>query len=208
MEIGFSKQLDDAIVEISKLPGIGKRTALRLALHILKMEARDVTLLTESITALKEKVCYCKECHNLSDTEICDICANPKRDKRIVCVVRDIRDVVAIENTNQYSGVYHVLGGVIAPMDGVGPQQLNLESLFQRVDAGGIGEVILALPATVDGDTTNFYIYRNIQGKVPCITTIARGIGIGEELEYTDEVTLGRSLLSRTSFENNYTKRS
>lgn len=208
MEIGFSKQLDDAIVEISKLPGIGKRTALRLALHILKMEKTDVNLLAESIVALKEKVCYCKECHNLSDTEVCDICGNPKRDKRIVCVVRDIRDVVAIENTNQYSGVYHVLGGVIAPMDGIGPQQLNLDSLFQRVEAGGIGEVILALPATVDGDTTNFYIYRNIHDKVPCITTIARGVGIGEELEYTDEITLGRSLLSRTEFEKSYTKRS
>lgn len=208
MEISFSKQLDDAIIEISKLPGIGKRTALRLALHILKMENRDVALLTGSITALKEKVCYCKECHNLSDTEVCEICANPKRDKKVVCVVRDIRDVVAIENTNQYSGVYHVLGGVIAPMDGIGPQQLNLDSLFQRVEAGGISEVILALPATVDGDTTNFYIYRNIQGKVPVITTIARGIGIGEELEYSDEITLGRSLLGRTEFEKSYSKRS
>ena len=207
MEIGFSKQLDDAIVEISKLPSIGKRSALRLALHILKMDPADVTLLTQSITALKEKVCYCKECHNLSDTEICEICANPKRNKQIVCVVRDIRDVVAIENTNQYNGVYHVLGGVIAPMDGIGPQQLNLESLFARIDEGNVGEVILALPATVDGDTTNFYIYRNIQGKVPVITTIARGIGIGDELEYTDEVTLGRSLLSRTEFDKSYIKR-
>ncbi|MBO4645895.1 MAG: recombination protein RecR [Bacteroidales bacterium] len=208
MEIGFSKQLDDAIVEISKLPGIGKRTALRLALHLLKTDSRDVAQLTSAITALKEKVCYCKECHNLSDTEICDICANPKRNKQIVCVVRDIRDVVAIESTNQYSGVYHVLGGVLAPMDGIGPQQLNLDSLFQRVDQGGLSEVILALPATVDGDTTNFYIYRNIQGKVPCITTIARGIGIGDELEYTDEVTLGRSILSRTEFEKSYVRRS
>lgn len=207
MEIGFSKQLDDAIVEISKLPSIGKRTALRLALHILKMDPAEVSLLTQSISALKEKVCYCKECHNLSDTEICEICANPKRNKQIVCVVRDIRDVVAIENTNQYNGVYHVLGGVIAPMDGIGPQQLNLESLFARVEEGNVGEIILALPATVDGDTTNFYIYRNIQGKVPVITTIARGIGIGDELEYTDEVTLGRSLLSRTEFDKSYIKR-
>ena len=136
-----------------------------------------------------------------------EICANPKRNKQIVCVVRDIRDVVAIENTNQYNGVYHVLGGVIAPMEGIGPQHLNLDSLFQRIEAGGVGEVILALPATVDGDTTNFYIYRNIQGKVPAITTIARGIGIGDELEYTDEVTLGRSLLSRTEFEKSYIRR-
>ncbi len=206
METGFSKQLDDAILEISKLPGIGKRTALRLALHILKMDGNEVALLAGAITALKEKVCYCKECHNLSDTEICDICGNPKRNKQIVCVVQDIRDVVAIENTHQYNGVYHVLGGIIAPMDGIGPKDLNLHSLFERVDHGGISEVILALPATVDGDTTNFYIYNNIRGKIPIVTTIARGIGIGEELEYTDEVTLGRSLLSRTDFEQSYLK--
>lgn len=207
MEIGFSKPLDDAVIEISKLPGIGKRTALRLALHILKMETQEVKTLADALTALKEKVCFCKECHNLSDTEVCDICANPKRNKQIICVVRDIRDVVAIENTNQYNGVYHVLGGVIAPMDGIGPQHLHLDSLFNRIAAGNVGEVILALPATVDGDTTNFYIYRNIQGKVPVITTIARGIGIGDELEYTDEVTLGRSLLSRTEFDKSYIKR-
>ena len=206
METGFSKQLDDAILEISKLPGIGKRTALRLALHILKMDGNEVALLAGAITALKEKVCYCKECHNLSDTEICDICGNPKRNKQIVCVVQDIRDVVAIENTHQYNGVYHVLGGIIAPMDGIGPKDLNLDSLFERVDHGGISEVILALPATVDGDTTNFYIDNHIRGKIPIVTTIARGIGIGEELEYTDEVTLGRSLLSRTDFEQSYLK--
>lgn len=207
METGFSKPLDDAVAEISKLPGIGKRTALRLALHILKMAPPEVNTLADALVALKEKVCYCKVCHNLSENEVCDICGNPKRDPHVVCVVRDIRDVVAIENTNQYRGVYHVLGGVIAPMDGVGPQQLNLDSLFQRVNAGDITEVILALPATVDGDTTNFYIYRNIQGKVPAITTIARGIGIGEELEYSDELTLGRSLLGRTDFEKSYAKR-
>ena len=204
MEIGFSKQLDEAIVEISKLPGIGKRTALRLALHILKMERGDVQLLSDAIIALKDKVCYCRECHNLSDTEVCEICANPKRNKQIVCVVRDIRDVVAIENTNQYNGVYHVLGGVIAPMEGIGPQHLNLDSLFQRIEAGGVGEVILALPATVEGDTTNFFIYKNIQDKVPTITTIARGIGVGEELEYADEATLGRSIMARTEFERAY----
>lgn len=208
MEIDFSKHLDNAILEISKLPGIGKRTALRLALHILKMENQEVRLLTDSITALKEKICYCKECFNISDTEICDICSNPKRNKRTVCVVRDIRDVVAIENTHQYNGVYHVLGGIIAPMEGIGPQQLNLLPLFDRVARGDLDEVILALPATVDGDTTNFYIYKNIHGKVPTISTIARGIGIGDELEYTDEVTLGRSILSRTDFEKNYVKRS
>ena len=171
------------------------------------METQEVKTLADALTALKEKVCFCKECHNLSDTEVCDICANPKRNKQIICVVRDIRDVVAIENTNQYNGVYHVLGGVIAPMDGIGPQHLHLDSLFNRIAAGNVGEVILALPATVDGDTTNFYIYRNIQGKVPVITTIARGIGIGDELEYTDEVTLGRSLLSRTEFDKSYIKR-
>lgn len=207
MEIEFSKYLDNAILEISKLPGLGKRTALRLALHILKMDTADVQLLTGSIAALKEKICYCKECFNISDTEICDICSNPKRNKQIICVVRDIRDVVAIENTHQFNGVYHVLGGVIAPMDGVGPQQLNLQPLFERVNRGNITEVILALPATVDGDTTNFYIYKNIREKVPTVSTIARGIGIGDELEYTDEVTLGRSILSRTDFEKNYLKR-
>lgn len=208
MEIGFSKHLETAINEIAKLPGIGKRTALRLALHILKMENYDVSMLTDAITGLKEKICYCRECHNLSDTDICDICANPKRNKQLICVVQDIRDVVAIENTNQYNGVYHVLGGVIAPMDGIGPQQLHLDNLFQRVENENVAEVILALPATVDGDTTNFYIYKHIRDHVPIITTIARGIGIGEELEYTDEVTLGRSILSRTDFEKNYLKRS
>lgn len=207
MEIGFSKQLETAINEIAKLPGIGKRTALRLALHILKMETHNVALLTESITALKEKICYCQKCHNISDTEICEICGNQKRNQLIICVVQDIRDVVAIENTNQFNGVYHVLGGVIAPMDGIGPQQLNLANLFDRVQNGNISEVILALPATVDCDTTNFYIYKNIQAHVPIVTTIARGIGIGEELEYTDEVTLGRSILTRTDFDKNYIKR-
>lgn len=206
MEIEFSKYLDNAILEISKLPGIGKRTALRLALYILKMERSDVQLLTNSISDLKDKVCYCKECFNISDTEICDICNNPKRNKQIICVVRDIRDVVAIENTHQYNGVYHVLGGIIAPMDGIGPQQLNLKELFERVAEENITEIILALPATVDGDTTNFYIYKNIHDKVPTISTIARGIGIGDELEYTDEVTLGRSILSRTDFEKSYLK--
>lgn len=207
MEIIFSKYLENAICEISKLPGIGQRTAMRLALHLLKARPADVNNLTLAITDLKEKVCYCKECFNISDTEVCGICSSSKRDKRTLCVVRDIRDVIAIENTHQYNGVYHVLGGIIAPMEGIGPQQLNLQQLFDRIEQNDIAEVILALPATVDGDTTNFYIYKKIQDKVATISTIARGIGIGEELEYTDEVTLGRSIISRTDFEKNYLKR-
>ena len=198
MEIGFSKQLDDAIVEISKLPGIGRRTALRLALHLLKTDPHEVALLTESITALKEKVCYCKECHNLSDTEVCDICSNPKRDKRLVCVVRDIRDVVAIENTNQYNGVYHVLGGVIAPMDGIGPEQLCIRELLARISAGGVKEVIMATNPTVEGEATAMYISRLIKPLGVKVTRLAYGIPVGGDLEYADEVTLKRALDGRS----------
>ena len=193
----YSKNLENAVNEISKLPGIGKRSALRLALHLIKQDEANVTLLTDRINRLKSDVVFCRQCHNISDHEICDICANPKRDGGIICVVQDIRDVIAIENTHQYQGVYHVLGGVISPMDGIGIQQLTIKELFDRVEAGGIKEIILALPATVEGDTTNFFIYKNIQDKVPTITTIARGIGVGEELEYADEATLGRSLIAR-----------
>lgn len=200
----FSKYLENAVNEIAKLPGIGKRTALRMALHLVKADKEEVFALSSAISALKENLCYCSECFNLSDKEHCDICDNPKRLHNIVCVVQDIRDVIAIENTNQYAGVYHVLGGVISPMDGIGIHQLKLQELFDRVDGGGIEEVVLALPATVEGDTTNFFIYKNIKDKVPTITTLARGVGIGEELEYADEVTLGRSLMGRTKFEMNY----
>lgn len=203
----FSKHLENAVNEIAKLPGIGKRTALRLTLHLVKADKTEVNALTSAIDNLKEHLCYCKNCFNLSDKEICDICENPKRDHATICVVQDIRDVIAIENTNQYAGVYHVLGGVISPMDGIGINQLRLQELFDRIEQGGVREVVLALPATVEGDTTNFFIYKNIKDKISEITTIARGVGIGEELEYADEVTLGRSLMGRTRFESVYVKR-
>ncbi|MBO2526228.1 MAG: recombination protein RecR [Bacteroidetes bacterium] len=203
----FSKHLENAVNEIAKLPGIGKRTALRLTLHLVKADKTEVNALTSAIDNLKEHLCYCKNCFNLSDKEVCDICENPKRDHATICVVQDIRDVIAIENTNQYAGVYHVLGGVISPMDGIGINQLRLQELFDRIEQGGVREVVLALPATVEGDTTNFFIYKNIKDKVSEITTIARGVGIGEELEYADEVTLGRSLMGRTRFESVYVKR-
>ena len=202
----YSKNLENAVNEIAKLPGIGRRTALRLALHLMKAETEDVTLLTDRINRLKTDVFYCKKCYNISDSEICDICANPKRDTTTICVVQDIRDVIAIENTNQYQGVYHVLGGVISPMDGIGINQLRIQELFDRVEKEQVKELILALPATVEGDTTNFYIYKNVKDKVEQVTTIARGIGVGEELEYADEVTLGRSLLARTDFDKAYKK--
>ncbi len=203
----YSKHLENAVNEISKLPGIGKRSALRLALHLIKQDESNVQLLTDRINKLKSDIVFCKKCHNISDHEICDICANPKRNSKVICVVQDIRDVIAIENTNQYNGVYHVLGGVISPMDGIGIQQLTIQQLFDRVDEGDIEEIILALPATVEGDTTNFFIYKNIKDKVANITTIARGIGVGEELEYADEATLGRSIISRTQFDNAYKSR-
>lgn len=202
----YSKNLENAVNEIAKLPGIGKRTALRLALHLIKSEKEDVLLLTERINKLKTDVCCCKQCFNISDDELCDICANPKRDPKTICVVQDIRDVIAIENTNQFKGVYHVLGGVISPMEGVGINQLRLQELFARVETNEVNELILALPATVEGDTTNFFIYKNVKEKVQTITTIARGIGIGEELEYADEVTLGRSLVARMEFDKAYKK--
>lgn len=200
----YSKNLENAVHEIAKLPGIGRRTALRLALFLIKSSDEDVFKLTDRINKLKTEVCYCKKCYNASDAEICAICADVKRDAGIICVVQDIRDVIAIENTNQYNGVYHVLGGVISPIDGIGIQQLKLQELFNRVKATTVDELILALPSTVEGDTTNFFIYKNVKDMVRKISTIARGIGIGEELEYADEVTLGRSIRSRSDFETVY----
>ena len=202
----YSKNLENAVNEISKLPGIGKRSALRLALHLIKQDEANVQLLTDRINKLKSDVVFCRQCHNISDHEICDICANPKRDGGVICVVQDIRDVIAIENTSQFNGLYHVLGGVISPMEGVGIRQLRLQELFDRVGKGDVKELILALPATVEGDTTNFFIYKNVKDKVPLVTTIARGIGVGEELEYADEVTLGRSLVARLDFDKAYNK--
>lgn len=196
-----SKLLDDAVGQFAKLPGIGRKTALRLVLHILREEKEEVSLFTEAIRAVRNDIHYCTVCHNISDTETCDICANPQRDHGAVCVVESVRDVMAIEATRQYGGVYHVLGGVISPMDGIGPDDLNIASLEERAAAGQIGEVILALSATMEGDTTNFYIYKRLASYGVKLTTIARGISVGDELEYADEVTLGRSLVNRVPFE-------
>ncbi|WP_067028726.1 recombination mediator RecR [Allomuricauda sp. CP2A] len=197
-----SKLLENAVYEMSQLPGIGKRTALRLVLHLLKQPEERTQLLSNALTRLKTEVNFCKTCNNISDTELCEICANPKRDESLVCVVEDIRDVMAIENTSQYNGLYHVLGGKISPMEGVGPQDLNIASLVNRVKEGTVKELILALSSTMEGDTTNFYIYRQLEGQEITTSTIARGISVGDELEYADEVTLGRSILNRVPFES------
>ncbi len=187
---------------MSQLPGIGKRTALRLVLHLLKQPEERTELLAHALLKLKDEVNFCKNCHNISDTEVCEICANPKRDETIVCVVEDIRDVMAIENTSQYNGLYHVLGGKISPMEGVGPQDLTIGSLVRKVKDGTVKELILALSSTMEGDTTNFYIYKQLDGLEVITSTIARGISVGDELEYADEVTLGRSIINRVPFEN------
>ncbi|MBZ9627421.1 recombination mediator RecR [Psychroflexus sp. CAK1W] len=199
-----SKYLEKAIEEIALLPGIGKRTALRLALHLLKQPQSQTTDLATALVDLKTKVKQCKSCHNISDQDICGICKDQSRDHSIICVVEDIRDVMAIENTEQYKGIYHVLGGKISPMDGVGPQQLNIESLATKIKAGEVNEIIFALSSTMEGDTTNFYIYKQIQASQHALktSTIARGISIGDELEYADEITLGRSIIQRVPFEN------
>jgi len=197
-----SKLLENAVYEMSQLPGIGKRTALRLVLHLLKQPEERTEHLTNALMRLKSEVNFCRSCHNISDTEICEICANPKRDETLVCVVEDIRDVMAIENTSQYNGLYHVLGGKISPMEGVGPQDLNIVSLINKVKEGNVKELIFALSSTMEGDTTNFYIYRQLEGLEVTTSTIARGISVGDELEYADEVTLGRSILNRVPFEN------
>lgn len=196
-----SKILQNAVNEISRLPGIGKRTALRLALSILKYSNDEMDDFVKAFVSLKNDIYFCKLCHNISDTEICPICQDSRRDKSIVCVVQDIRDIIAIENTRQYRGVYHVLGGIISPMDGVGPDDLNFKSLFDRIQNTGIQEIILALPTTIEGDTTNYYIYKNIESSNVHVSIIARGIAVGDELEYADEVTLGRSLINRIDFE-------
>ena len=193
-----SRLLEQAVSEISKLPGIGRKTALRLVLHLLRREAKDVHNLSKSLTDLADGVKYCHTCHNISDTEECDICANPLRDRSTICVVENIQNVMAIENTGQYRGLYHVLGGVISPMDGIGPHNLELQSLVERVEAGGIEEIILALNPTMEGDTTNFYIQRKLAGSGVRLSVLARGVSVGDDLEYTDEVTLGRSIINRT----------
>ena len=196
-----SKFLSNAVDEISKLPGIGKSTALRLALHLVNKDKGDVDLLIKSIRELKESIVFCEKCKSLSDKKLCNICSNLNRDPKIICVVEDIRDVMAIENTGQFKGLYHVLGGKISPVDGIGPNQLNINSLLERVINDEVTEVIFALSATMEGDTTNYYIYRKIKKDKIKFSTIARGVSIGDNLEYTDEITLGRSIIQRIPFE-------
>ncbi len=195
-----SALLERAVNEFAKLPGIGAKTAMRLVLHLLRQDKETVENFGHSLITLKNEVKYCSECHNISDTEICGICADERRDHTIVCVVENIQDVMAIENTHQYKGVYHVLGGVISPMDSVGPSDLEIQSLVDRVNKGGINEVVLALSPTMEGDTTNFYIYRKIEQSGVNITMIARGVAQNDELQYTDEITLGRSIINRVTF--------
>lgn len=201
-----SKLLEQAVYEMSQLPGIGKRTALRLVLHLLKQPKESTGYLIQALDQLRNQIKHCKNCHNLSDTEVCEICVNSKRDHSVVCVVEDVRDVMAIENTRQFHGVYHVLGGKISPIEGIGPSQLTINSLVERVKTGQIKEVIFALSATMEGDTTNYYIYKQISPYSITTSTIARGISVGDEIEYADEVTLGRSIINRVSFENSLNK--
>ena len=197
-----SKLLEKAVEEFAKLPGIGKKTALRLVLNLLNREVDDVTRFATAISSLREEIRFCKKCHNISDIEICQLCSNPSRDNSTLCVVEDIRDVMAIENTQQYRGLYHVLGGVISPMDGIGPQHLNIESLIDKVNSGEVKEIIFALSTTMEGDTTNFYIFKKLKEASVIVSTIARGIAFGDELEYADEITLGRSIANRLPYES------
>jgi len=197
-----SKLLENAVNEIAQLPGIGRRTALRLALHLLKQPRENTTALTQALDDLREHINFCSSCHNLSDLPICEICSNRGRDHSLLCLVEDIRDVIAIENTGQFKGYYHVLGGIISPIDGIGPQDLNIDSLEAKVKKGEIKEIIFALSATMEADTTNFYIYKILSPYKLITSAIARGIPVGDELEYTDEVTLGRSILKRVPYEN------
>ena len=196
-----SKLLQYAVDEMSQLPGVGRRTALRLVLHLLRQPKRQTRDLSEALLKMREDIKFCSSCHNISDVELCEICSNPHRDKSIICVVEDIRDVMAIESTSTFRGLYHVLGGKISPIDGVGPNDLNINSLVKKVKEGGVNELIFALSSTMEGDTTNFYLYKQIDGCDVITTTIARGISVGDELEYADEVTLGRSIVNRIPFE-------
>ena len=197
-----SKHIEDTINEFAKLPGVGRKTAARYVLHILKQDTKQVEAFVNSIVNLRNELKYCSICHNISDKAICNICSNPNRDKNVLCVVEDIRDVMAIESTQQYKGVYHVLGGIISPLDGIGPSDISIESLVKRMAEGEIKEVIMALSTTMEGDTTNFYIYKRLKEFNTTISTIARGISIGDELEYADEITLGRSITNRVPYEN------
>jgi recombination protein RecR len=204
-----SKILEETVSEFSRLPGIGKRTALRLVLHLLKADKEDAQRLGESLIRLHKEISFCKVCHNITEKEICDICSDPKRDRQYLCIVEDIRDVLAIENTQQYHGLYHILGGIISPMDGIGPNDLNIPSLLERIRSGTFTEIIIALPATMEGDTTSFFLFKKIsQSEHPEVkfSTIARGISVGSDLEFADEVTLGRSILQRVPYENSLLK--
>ena len=196
--------LEKAVNQMASLPGVGRRTALRLVLHLLRQSPDEVEMFASAFTRLRNEVVYCKVCHNISDTEICPICASHKRDHSTICVVENVQDVMSIENTGQYMGVYHVLGGIISPMDGIGPKDLEIDSLIERIKTGEVNEIILALPTTMEGDTTNFYIYRRLQNMelavVPKVSQIARGVAVGNQLEYTDEITLGRSIVNRIDF--------
>ena len=196
-----SRLLEEAVNEFTRLPGIGRRSAIRLALHLLRQDPLRAEALGNSIIRLRAEIRYCSICHNISDSEICAICADRKRDPSMVCVVEDIRDVMAIENTGQFRGVYHVLGGIISPMDGIGPNDLNIESLIVRTETEDIQEIIMAMPATTEGDTTNYYLYKKLKGKVPAISAISRGVAIGDELEFADEITLGKSIINRIPYE-------
>jgi recombination protein RecR len=201
-----SKLLENAVNEFSRLPGVGQKTALRLVLHLLNQPVADVEGFSNAITKLKNEIRFCQICHNISDLAVCEICASVKRDKTLICIVEDTRDVMAIENTGQYNGVYHVLGGLISPMEGIGPSDLNIESLVKRVTDTDVAEVILAVSATMEGDTTIFYLYKKLNGKNIKISAIARGIAFGGELEYVDEITLGRSIATRVPYENSLMK--
>ncbi len=196
--------LEKAVNQMASLPGVGRRTALRLVLHLLRQSPDEVEMFASAFTRLRNEVVYCKVCHNISDTEICPICASHKRDHSTICVVENVQDVMSIENTGQYTGVYHVLGGIISPMDGIGPKDLEIDSLMARIQTGEVNEIILALPTTMEGDTTNFYIYRRLQNlelqATPKVSQIARGVAVGNQLEYTDEITLGRSIVNRIDF--------
>lgn len=200
-DMEFSSQLlENAVTEFAKLPGIGRKTALRLALHLLRLDEREGVALGQAIIDLRRGIKYCSTCHNISETERCEICSDAGRDSSTVCVVETVKDVMSVENTRQYSGLYHVLGGLVSPMDGIGPDMLEIDSLVERVKAGGVEEVILALGATMEGESTGFYIYRKLLPTGVKVTQLARGVAVGNEIEYTDEITLGRSLLNRTLF--------
>lgn len=201
-----SKLLENAVNEFSKLPGIGRKSALRLVLHLLRQDVEAVNFFGNSMIQLRNEIKHCKICHNISDTDICQICNNHSRNRSVICVVENIRDVMSVENTQQFNGLYHVLGGIISPMDGIGPAELEIESLVKRVEQGDVIEVILALSTTMEGDTTNFYIFRKLKDKQIKISTLARGVSVGDELEYTDEITLGRSLTNRVPYESSMGK--